>query len=167
MKKKIPGWAWSTGILMSLAVFFRYALKGYAFTAYTLTFFACLVLCHRFLPRLWWRVVLVLVCIGFVYFAIVEVQIIKNARTDEDADKDYLIVLGAAVHGDTPSLSLKRRLNSTIEYMQQYPDATVIVSGGQGKGENMYYPKGMTTRAECATVIANLVETVKDKIQMK
>lgn len=140
--KKIPAWGISTGILMTLAVFFRYALRGYAFTAYTLSFFAALIVAHRFLPKLWWRVLFILVCIGFVYFIIVEIPIIKNARTDEDAERDYLVVLGAAVHGDTPSLSLKRRLNATLEYMEQHPDTIAIVSGGQGKGENM-------TEAQC------------------
>jgi len=143
MNKKLPLWGVVTGVLMSLAVFFRFALRGYAYTAYTLTFFACLVLAHHFLPKFLWRLVLILVCIGFAYFIYVEIPIIKNARTDEDADKDYLIVLGAAVHGDTPSLSLKRRLNSTLEYMEQHPDTIAIVTGGQGKGENMTEAKCM------------------------
>ena len=59
--KKIPAWGISTGILMTLAVFFRYALRGYAFTAYTLSFFAALIVAHRFLPKLWWRVLFILV----------------------------------------------------------------------------------------------------------
>ena len=132
----LPRWALSTGILLVLAVFFRFCLRGYAYTAYTLCFFAALVLLHRFLPQTLWRITMVLVCIGFAYFVAVEIPIVKNARTDENPERPYLIVLGAAVHGDHPSLSLVHRLRGVQDYMEQYPDTIAIVSGGQGKGEN-------------------------------
>jgi len=138
----IPAWGKLTAFLLAAALFFRFALKGYAYTAYTLTFFAVLILMNHFLPRNLWRIVLVLVCIGFAYFIFVEIPIIKNARTDKDAERDYLIVLGAAVHGDTASLSLVHRLQGVMDYMEQYPDSIAIVSGGQGKGENI-------TEAQC------------------
>jgi len=139
---KLAPWSIATGILLAAALMFRFLLKGYAYTAYTLTFFAVLIVLHHFLDRKLWRLVLILVCIGFIYFIIVEIPIIKNARTDEDAERDYLIVLGAAVHGDTPSLSLIHRMQGVLDYMEEYPECTAIVSGGQGKGENM-------TEAQC------------------
>ena len=39
------------------------------------------------------------------------------------------------VQGDEPSLTLKKRLDKTLEFMQEHPDRTVIVSGGQGPDE--------------------------------
>ena len=141
--KLIPAWGWATGILLLAALVFRFALRGYSYLAYTLTFIAALILLHQFLPVLLWRILVVLVCIGFVYFCIVEVPIIKNARTDEDAERPYLVVLGAAVHGDDASLSLVHRLRGVLDYMEQYPDCVAIVSGGQGKGENMTEAKCM------------------------
>lgn len=140
--KKSPAWAVSSGILLALAAAVRFILKGYAYLAYTLAFFAALIILHRFLSRKLWRIVLILVCIGFAYFIAVEIPIIKNARTDADAGRDYLIVLGAAVYGDDPSPSLTRRLQGTLDYMEKYPDSVAIVSGGQGKGENV-------SEAEC------------------
>ena len=44
-------------------------------------------------------------------------------------------MLGAQVQGDGPSLTLKKRLDKTLEFMQEHPDRTVIVSGGQGPDE--------------------------------
>ena len=140
--KLIPAWGWAAAILLVAALIFRFALRGYSYIAHTLTFIAALILLHHFLPHLWWRVLMVLVCIGFVYFIIVEIPIIKNARTDADAERPYLVVLGAAVHGDDASLSLVHRLRGVLDYMEQYPDSVAIVSGGQGKGENM-------TEAQC------------------
>ena len=141
--KLFPVWGWAAAILLLAALVFRFALRGYSYIAYTLTFIAALILLHQFLPVLLWRILVVLVCIGFVYFCIVEVPIIKNARTDEDAERPYLVVLGAAVHGDDASLSLVHRLRGVLDYMEQYPDCVAIVSGGQGKGENMTEAKCM------------------------
>ena len=47
-----------------------------------------------------------------------------------------VIVAGTQIHGLTPSLSLQRRLDAAIEYLNAYPDAPCIVSGGQGSGED-------------------------------
>ena len=138
----IPKWAISSGLLLAIALFLKFCLRGYSYIAYTFAFFAALVVLHRFLSKGLWNVVAILVCIGLVYFIAVEIPIIKNARTDKDPERDYLIVLGAAVHGDSPSLSLVHRLRGVLDYMEQYPDSIAIVSGGQGKGENM-------TEAQC------------------
>ena len=47
------------------------------------------------------------------------------------------IVMGAQVQGRTPSLSLVRRLDKAVEYLQANPGAMCIVSGGQGEGEDI------------------------------
>ena len=140
--KRIPLWGIASGCLLVLAVLFRFVLRGYAYTAYTLAFIAALIIMHRFFSRPLWRIVVILVCIGLVYFVIVEIPIVKNARTDAEPERDYLIVLGAAVYGDEPSPSLEHRLQGALEYLQQYPDSTAIVSGGKGPGEDV-------TEAQC------------------
>lgn len=141
--KKIPLWGAAAGFLLAVAVFFRFVMRGYAFTAYTLAFVAALIIMHRFFSRTLWRIVLILVCIGLVYFVIVEIPIVKNARTDAEPQRDYLIVLGAAVHGDEPSPSLVHRLQGALDYLERYPDSIAIVSGGQGPGENMTEARSM------------------------
>lgn len=134
--KKIPGWSIAAVLLLAAALIFRFVFRGYAYTAYTLAFIAALIVAHRFFGKTLWRITLILVCIGFIYFIIVEIPIIKNAKTDIDPERDYLIVLGAAVHGDHPSPALVHRLDGAYEYLEKYPDSVAIVSGGKGKGEN-------------------------------
>ncbi len=51
-------------------------------------------------------------------------------------EEHAVIVLGTTVNGDEPSTDLKNRLEATIEYCEQNPDAVVIVTGGQGTEEN-------------------------------
>lgn len=134
--KRIPGWSVITVLLLAFALFFKFALRGYSYIAYTLTFFAALIVAHRFFGKVLWRITFILVCIGLIYFIIVEIPIIKNARTDSNPQRDYLVVLGAAVHGDHPSPALVHRLDGAYEYLEKYPDSVAIVSGGKGKGEN-------------------------------
>lgn len=47
------------------------------------------------------------------------------------------MVLGAGVNGTQPSPSLEERLEAALAYLQTYPEAQCVVSGGQGGGENI------------------------------
>ena len=134
--KHIPLWSIFTAFFALAALYFRFALKGYSYLACTMGFFGLLVVAHHFLSSKLWHIILLFVCIGFVYFIIVEIPIIKNAQTDKNPERDYLIVLGAALWGDEPSPSLVRRLDGACRYLKEYPDSKAIVSGGQGNGEN-------------------------------
>ena len=88
-------------------------------------------------PAALWKLVVALVCLGLAYFCFVESFIIKNARTDPEPERDYLIVLGAAVYGDQPSLTLIRRMEGAMDYLERYPESVAIVSGGMGPGETV------------------------------
>ena len=136
-------WKALCAALVALALFLRFALCGYAYWGYALAFVACLILAWHILPRVLWRILLILTCIGLVYFCIVEIPIIRSARTDADDERPYLVVLGAAVYGDQPSLTLVRRLEGALDYLQRYPESKVIVSGGMGPGETVTEAKAM------------------------
>ena len=131
------------GMMVGSAALFRFALRGYAWWGYALLFAAFLLLAHRFLPAAFWRVIVALTCLGLAWFCFVEYFIIKNARTDADAGRDYLIVLGAAVYKDQPSLTLVRRLEGAKAYLDAHPDSVAIVSGGMGKGETVTEAQAM------------------------
>ena len=140
MKKKV--WAAAAG-LSAAALFLRFALRGYAWWGDLCLFAAALLLLHAYLPVALWRVVVALTCVGLAYFCFVEYFIIKNARTDRDPGRDYLIVLGAAVYRDQPSLTLIRRLEGAADYLERYPDSVAIVSGGMGPGETVTEAQAM------------------------
>lgn len=65
-----------------------------------------------------------------------------DACTGED-NLDYVIVLGAQVHADKPSVVLKYRLDEAILYLNENPETVCIVSGGQGKNEPYSEAYGM------------------------
>ena len=135
--KMRKNWAAVSAVLCAAAFFLRFAVRGYAWWGYTALFVAALVVLHRFLPAALWKAVVALVCLGLAYFCFVESFIIKNARTDSDDKRDYLIVLGAAVYGDQPSLTLVRRMQGAMDYLSRYHDSVAIVSGGMGAGETV------------------------------
>ncbi len=74
--------------------------------------------------------------LGFVLFIVVESIIIYDSHRDE-LQADKVIVLGAGLKGNQITTSLLYRLDTTITYYQQYPNTTIIVSGGQGTGETI------------------------------
>ena len=56
---------------------------------------------------------------------------------------DYIIVLGAQVREDGPSVVLRYRLDAAIEYLNENPNTICIVSGGQGFNEPFSEAEGM------------------------
>lgn len=56
---------------------------------------------------------------------------------------DYIIVLGAQVREDGPSVVLQYRLDAAIDYLNENPATICIVSGGQGINEPFSEAEGM------------------------
>ena len=50
---------------------------------------------------------------------------------------EVLIVLGTTVNGTEPSPMLKQRLDAAVEYLNAYPGAKCIVTGGKGDENNL------------------------------
>lgn len=86
-----------------------------------------------------WGVVVFQVVCGalFLIFAAVEVIILSGMLTMQKKGLPYIIVLGACVREGEITGSLKRRLDKALAYLNENPETTAVLSGGQGKGENM------------------------------
>lgn len=89
-----------------------------------------------------WFVLLSL--LGLIFFLGVEGMILFNGyQTDITEQSDYIIVLGARVKGDTPSLALKYRMDKAYEYLNHHENTKAILSGGKGPGENITEAEAM------------------------
>lgn len=53
------------------------------------------------------------------------------------------VVLGCKVYGKNPSLMLRERLDAAYSYLIENPDTHCILSGGQGKGEDISEAEAM------------------------
>ena len=98
------------------------------------------------------RIFIILLGFGILLFIAVEIPIIAGAQTDEKPEADYVIVLGAGLNGETPSLVLTERLRAARDYLENYPDAKVVVSGGQGPGETITEAESMRRWLEQAGI---------------
>jgi len=83
------------------------------------------------------RAFLILFVAGLAFFAVLEAWVVSWARTDYHTPADAVIVLGAGVNGSVPSLSLETRLEAALAYVQDKPDIPIVVSGAQGRGEDI------------------------------
>ena len=87
-------------------------------------------------PRRWLSVLLTLVLIGTFFFAIMFGLVMVGAHDVIRGDPQVMIVLGCRVMpGGEPSILLQDRLDTALDYLDDHPDMTVVVSGGQGSNE--------------------------------
>lgn len=128
------------GLLMQF-VFTAVRFTGFLFwcAAAVLALFALLT---RWKEKHHWalwarRGLLALLAAGFAFFAVLECRVLSWARTDNETPVSAVIVLGAGVNGRTPSLSLLTRLDAALAYIQDKPDIPIVVSGSQGRGEEI------------------------------
>ncbi|OCA90731.1 cytoplasmic protein [Bacillus sp. FJAT-27225] len=88
-------------------------------------------------PFLFKRIGLFILVAGLIYVAILHYLMIKHGNETPEAGADYIIILGARVKGDVPSLALDARIEAAAGYLRQNPKTVAIASGGQGRGENI------------------------------
>lgn len=128
------------GALM-LIVFTAVRFTGFLFccAAAALVLFALLTRWREKHPWALWarRIFLGLLAAGFAFFTVLEVRVLSWARTDRETPVTAVILLGAGVNGTTPSLSLWTRLDAALAYIQDKPEIPIVVSGAQGRGEDV------------------------------
>lgn len=91
----------------------------------------------HFSPRWLQYILLTLNFIAYFVFFAVQVIICSAMLTLPPKKLDVIIVLGAQVRGKKITNSLKRRLDRGVAYLKENPETRVVVSGGQGKGEDV------------------------------
>lgn len=119
-------WLVIAGVMGFAALFYRFYLS------------------HRHRIPLWVPVSLVTVLGAFAaVFAVVEILIGVGMLRATRQSMDYVIVLGAQVRGTELSSSLERRLERVLSYADQSSNTVFVLSGGQGKGEEISEARAM------------------------
>ena len=140
-------------VLGVLAFFLKFMVPGYSFSALVCLLLIALILFYTLMPlvglklprfaKIFTRICTVCLIIGLIVVGITEVLIIKASFGDPKEQVQYMVVLGAKVRNDGPSVSLWDRIYGAAEYLEEHPDTIAIVSGGQGADEPMTEAKCM------------------------
>ena len=138
--------------LGGLAFFLKFCIPGYSFSALVCMCLVIIILFYTFLPMVSLKypvlgsiaakVFTTVLIIGLLVVGITEAIIIKASFGDPKEQVQYMVVLGAKVNRDGPSVSLWDRICAAYTYLEEHPDTIAIVSGGQGTDEPV-------TEAEC------------------
>ncbi|MFY9174213.1 MAG: YdcF family protein [Peptococcia bacterium] len=80
---------------------------------------------------------------ALISFITIETLIINSAHSEEEEKIEYVVILGAGLRGEELSLTLYNRLKTGIMYLNQNKQSKVIVTGGQGPGEDITEAEGM------------------------
>ncbi|MCL2201786.1 MAG: YdcF family protein [Oscillospiraceae bacterium] len=102
------------------------------------------------------RIFVIGLSLALVIFIVLQVLIISGAYTQE-ADVDAVIVLGAGLRGDEPSVILRTRLHAAMEYVQNRPGVPIIVSGGLGQGRNLTEAQAMFNYLSASGIDESLI----------
>ena len=139
-------------VLSGLAYFLKFCIPGYSFSALVCICLIGLILFYTFMPliglkfpafaKIATRVFTVILVMGLLVVGITEAIIIHASFGDPKEDVEYMVVLGAKVNADGPSVSLWDRICGAYEYLEEHPNVIAVVSGGQGTDEPI-------TEAEC------------------
>lgn len=137
MKHTHPKW-FLCALLALAGLFLIFCLVGYKFGGLFLLGLSLLIPAYHFLRRDFLkRVLTALLALGFVVLSITGGAIARSAAGTPAPEADYLIVLGCQVNGTVPSRMLRQRLDAAVAYLNTYPNAIAIVSGGMGPGEDI------------------------------
>ena len=81
-------------------------------------------------------ILLVLYAVLFAMLLLLMLIILVKGKTTA-TNQGTIIVLGCSVKGDKPSLSLLKRINTAYDFLAKNKNAIAVLSGGQGKDENI------------------------------
>ncbi|MBQ7001315.1 MAG: YdcF family protein [Oscillospiraceae bacterium] len=139
-------------VLGGLAFFLKFCIPGYSFSALVCLCLIGIILFYTFLPMVGLKfpafaalankIFTALLVLGLLVVGITEAIVIKASFGSPAESIDYMVVLGAKVNRDGPSVSLWDRICGAYEYLEAHPNVIAILSGGQGTDEPI-------TEAEC------------------
>ena len=95
------------------------------------------------LPSIIQKLAVICIAAGIILCAAVEGCVISGYHTKAWSGLDYIIVLGAQVKENEPSVVLKFRLDTAYDYLVKNESTVCIVSGGQGVNEPCSEAQGM------------------------
>ena len=116
-------------------------LQNYIWYVFAFVFFALGKLIKFYLNKRipLWSVVSVytLATLGVLIFIITSIQISLSLPKEDEPGLDFLIILGTKPDLEKKGSECKYRLDKAIEYIDNNPDTTIVISGGIGRDKKI------------------------------
>lgn len=93
--------------------------------------------------RGWLTALLVLVILGLLVLGALEVYIGLHSRDRMAGDPQVMVIFGCQMRRDGPSILLRDRLDTALDYLEDHPDIRIVVTGGKGDDEHISEAQGM------------------------
>ena len=87
--------------------------------------------------KLWLKVLLGLILAGVLAFGALFGAVLYGSYDHIQGDPQIMVILGCQVKPWGPSVLLQDRLDKALDYLEDHPDLTIVVSGGQGPDEHI------------------------------
>lgn len=110
-----------------------------------------------------------LIVLGIIaaVFVFAEIMILGGFSQKGEQGLDYLVVLGAQVRENGPSVVLKYRLDAAYDYLAENEKTRCIVSGGQGYNEPFAEAVGMKRYLESRGIDPDRILTEEASLNTK
>ncbi|MGN0968928.1 MAG: YdcF family protein [Oscillospiraceae bacterium] len=91
----------------------------------------------------WIKVLIALILAGVLAFSALLGTVLYGGRDQINGEPEIMVILGCQVKPWGPSILLQDRLDKALDYLEEHPDMTVVVSGGQGPDEHISEAQAM------------------------
>jgi len=88
------------------------------------------------LGKKWIKGLLALVLTGMLVFGGLLGGVFYGSYDHIQGEPEIMLILGCQVHPWGPSILLQDRLDEALDYLDDHPDMSIIVSGGKGSDEH-------------------------------
>lgn len=85
----------------------------------------------------WLRALLGLLLAVLLAFGALLGAVLYGAYDHIQGDPQIMVILGCQINPWGPSVLLRDRLDKALDYLEDHPDLTIVVSGGQGPDEHI------------------------------
>ena len=86
---------------------------------------------------LWLKMLLGLILAGVLAFGALFGAVLYGSYDHVQGDPQVMVILGCQVKPWGPSILLQDRLDKALDYLEDHPNLTIVVSGGQGPDEHI------------------------------
>lgn len=119
------GWGFYFGLKMFLIIGLAFIVQGLMNT-----------FCVKYRNSLVNKIINTCIILFIMSFLIVQTLIVSGSKVNSNEKVEYIIVLGAGIRGDEPSIELRNRLDMAIETFKENEQGKIVVCGGKGSDQS-------------------------------